>query len=173
MWVLPLIGDEFPMITRPYTRPNGRKPCPFQRHIPVYQIYGSTPSPPAGDKIRQLYLSTVVTSKSEYFTNFVFRVSRAYMHLQNSNNYKNLKVRYNIVLLYNSNSTKLLFICWRRCFLIYIYMERERERERQTDRQTDRDRQRQRQRQRQWTVNSELYLNTGFYQFTLVFIKTV
>ena len=30
-----LILDQFCMITRPYTRLNGLKPYPFQRHIPV------------------------------------------------------------------------------------------------------------------------------------------
>ena len=29
------ILDQFSMITRPYTRPNGLKTIPFQRHIPV------------------------------------------------------------------------------------------------------------------------------------------
>ena len=44
--------------------------------------------------------------------------------------------------------------------------ERQREREREIERETERDREKQRE-------NIELYLNTGFYQFTLVFIKAV
>ena len=46
------------------------------------------------------------------------------------------------------------------------------ETDRQTDRQTDRDRETETETETE-TVNSELYLNTGFYQFTLVFIKAV
>ena len=59
--------------------------------------------------------------------------------------------------------------------------ERERERRRETETKRDRNRETERQKQRdrdretetERTVNSELYLNTGFYQFTMVFIKAL
>ena len=39
------ILDQFSMITRPYTVPDQMawKPYPFQRHIPIYPIYRSSP----------------------------------------------------------------------------------------------------------------------------------